>query len=94
MAIFHELRSQQRELLDQLDELEEAVAELTALLESAAEGDDEDFDDRHERLAWLHRQHAGVLVVLGETERALLAFDESSAFSSQGEGVKHLIQPQ
>jgi hypothetical protein len=75
MAIFHELRSQERELLEQLDELEEAVVELTALLKNAVK-DDEDYDDQHERLAWLHRQHAGVLVVLGETERALLAFDE------------------
>ncbi len=76
MAIFHELRIQQRELLDQLDELEEAVVELTALLESAVENDEEDFTERHERLAWLYRQQAGVRVILGETERALLTFDE------------------
>lgn len=75
MTMFQELRDQQRDLLEQLDELEEAVMELTALLENAVAEDDE-FDDRHERLAWLHRQHAGVLVVLGETERALLAFGE------------------
>lgn len=73
--MFHTLRSQQRDLLDELDELEEAVMELTALLENTVE-DDEAFADRHERLAWLHRQRAGVMVVLGETERALLAFDE------------------
>ncbi len=42
MAIFHELRIQQRELLEQLDELEEAVVELTALLESVVEDDEED----------------------------------------------------
>jgi hypothetical protein len=76
MAIFHELRIQQRELLDQLDELEEAVVDLTALLKSAVENDIEDFDERHERLAWLYRQQAGVRVILGETERALLTFDE------------------
>ncbi|MFZ1828664.1 MAG: hypothetical protein WAW42_07840 [Candidatus Competibacteraceae bacterium] len=73
MAIFHELRLQQRELLDQLDELEEAVIELTAFLASAVEADHEDFTERHERLAWLYRQQAGVRVILGETERALLA---------------------
>ena len=71
----HILRSQQRDLLDELDELEEAIMELTALLENTVE-DDEAFTDRHERLAWLHRQQAGVMVTLGETERALLAFDE------------------
>lgn len=73
--MFHALRSRQRDLLDELDELEEAVMELTTLLENTVE-DDEDFTDRHERLAWLHRQQAGVMVTLGETERALLAFDE------------------
>jgi hypothetical protein len=73
--MFHALRSQQRDLLNELDELDEAVMELTALLENTVE-DDEEFTDRHERLAWLHRQRAGVMVVLGETERALLAFDE------------------
>ena len=71
----HALRRQQRDLLDELDELEEAIMELTALLENTVE-DDEAFTDRHERLAWLHRQQAGVMVTLGETERALLAFDE------------------
>ncbi len=76
MAIFHELRIRQRELLEQLDELDEAVVELTALLESVAADDEEDFTERHERLAWLHRQQAGVRVMLGETERALLALAE------------------
>lgn len=76
MAIFHELHSRQRELLDELDELEEAVIELTIILESTVEDESEDFDERRERLAWLHRQQAGVRVVLGETERALLALDD------------------
>jgi hypothetical protein len=76
MAIVHPLRIQQRELLDQLDELEEAVVELTALLENVVEDDIEDFDERRERLTWLYRQQAGVRVILGETERALLALDE------------------
>lgn len=78
MAVCHDLRSQRRELLEQLDELDEAVAELTALLRDFpdADADDNDVTERRERLAWLYRQQAGVRVVLGETERALLAFDE------------------
>jgi len=78
MAIFHELRIQQRELLEQLDELEATVVELTALLESvvADDDDEEGFTERCEQLAWLHRQQAGVRVMLGETERALLALGE------------------
>ncbi len=76
MAIFHELHIRQRELLDQLDELEEAVVELTAFLASSVEADHEDFTERQERLAWLYRQQAGVRVILSETERALLALDE------------------
>jgi hypothetical protein len=76
MAIFHQLRIQQRELLDQLDELEEAVVEVTALLDNVVEDDIEDFDEHRERLTWLYRQQAGVRVILGETERALLALDE------------------
>ncbi|MCP5157902.1 MAG: hypothetical protein H6975_00585 [Gammaproteobacteria bacterium] len=75
MAMFHELRGQQRELLDQLDELEEAISELSDLLDGAGEE-----DEGHERLAWLHRQQAGVRVMLGETERALLAFSESEVW--------------
>ena len=75
MVIFHELRIQQRELLEQLDELEEAVVELTALLE-VVEDDEEALTERRTRLAWLHRQQAGVRVMLGETERALLALAE------------------
>ena len=74
MAIFQELRVRQHELLEQLDELDEAVVELTAWLESVA--DDEAFTEQSERLAWLHRQQAGARVMLGETERALLAMDE------------------
>ena len=75
MVIFHELRIQQRELLEQLDELEEAVVELTAFLE-VVEDDEEAITERHARLAWLHRQQAGMRVMLGETERALLALAE------------------
>lgn len=76
--MLHELRRQQRDLLEQRDELDEAVTELTVLLQAfIGDGDDnEELIERRERLAWLQRQHAGVLVMLGETERALLASSE------------------
>jgi hypothetical protein len=74
MTTFHDLRIRRLELLGELDELEAAVAELTVILSaSVAPGSDEDLE-RHERRAWLQRQHAGVLVILSETERALLEF--------------------
>ena len=69
----HELRGQQRTLLEELDQLQEAVADLTALLASAAD-EDEAWGERREQLAWLHRQQTGARVALGEIERALLAF--------------------
>ncbi|MCU0807801.1 MAG: hypothetical protein MUC53_07585 [Candidatus Contendobacter sp.] len=74
MATFHELRIRRRELLDDLDELEASVAELTVVLSESIAIDADDLVDHHERLAWLRRQHAGVLVILSETERALLEF--------------------
>jgi response regulator RpfG family c-di-GMP phosphodiesterase len=74
MATFHDLRLRRRELLDELEELEEAVAELTAILHEAVDIDDEQRIEHHERLVWLQRQQAGALVVLSETERVLLTF--------------------
>jgi len=74
MTTFHQLRIQRRELLDDLDELEASVAELTVVLSESIAIDADELTDHHERLAWLRRQHAGVLVILSETERALLAF--------------------
>lgn len=71
---FHELLGQQRTLLEELDQLQEAVADLTALLASAAADEDEERGERREQLAWLHRQQTGARVALGEIERALLAF--------------------
>ena len=74
---FHELLGQQRTLLEELDQLQEAVADLTALLASAAADEDEEWGEwgeRREQLAWLHRQQTGARVALGEIERALLAF--------------------
>ena len=73
----HALRIRQQELLDELDDLEQAVNELAALAMDPEESDEN--EARRERLAWLSRQQAGVLVVLSETERALLAFAESAA---------------
>ncbi|MCC8988954.1 MAG: hypothetical protein LM523_14775 [Candidatus Contendobacter sp.] len=70
----HILRIRQQELLDERDDLEQAVNELAALAMDAEEN-----EERQERLAWLSRQQAGVLVVLSETERALLAFAGSAA---------------
>jgi hypothetical protein len=75
MATFHDLRIRRRELLDDLDELEASVMELTVVLSESVAVDTNELTDHHERLAWLHRQRAGLLVVLSETERALLEFD-------------------
>ena len=76
MATFHDLRVRRLELLNELGELEASVAELTILLNESVALDADELDDHCQRLAWLHRQHAGVLTILSETERALL---ESSA---------------
>lgn len=74
MATFHDLRIRRLELLNELDELDVAVAELTVTLSKSVALDSDELIDQHERLAWLRRQHAGVLVILSETERALLEF--------------------
>ncbi len=74
-AIESSLQTRRRDLGNELDELAEVIAELTAGLRNA-EPDTDDFAERQERLAWLSRQQAGVLVALGETERALLALGE------------------
>ncbi|HHW77965.1 MAG TPA: hypothetical protein GX399_13205 [Xanthomonadaceae bacterium] len=74
MATFHDLRIRRLELLNDLDELEASVAELTVVLSESVEIESDERIDQRERLAWLRRQHAGVLVILSETERALLEF--------------------
>ena len=74
MSTFNELRIRRLELLGELDELEASVAKLTAILREPVEIESGERADRHDQLAWLRRQHAGVLVILGETERALLGF--------------------
>jgi chromosome segregation ATPase len=75
MATFHELQNRRQDLLNDLDELEEAAAELTTALTAPDPDDEETLDKQRQHLAWLDRQRAGLLVVLSETERALLAFD-------------------
>lgn len=73
MATFHELRAQRRELLNELEDLEEAVAQLTATLDNSSELLSEELlQHRREQRAWLQRQQAGALVILTETERTLL----------------------
>ena len=74
-SIGPELRNRRRNLGDELDDLAEVIAELTAGLRDG-EPDADELAERRERLAWLSRQQAGVLAVLGETERALLALGE------------------
>lgn len=74
MATFHDLQIQRLDLLNELEDLEASVAELTAVLDEALACDADELTDHRERLAWLHRQHAGVLTILSETERALLEF--------------------
>ncbi|MCC6134578.1 MAG: hypothetical protein LM550_10025 [Candidatus Contendobacter sp.] len=74
-SIGPELRIRRRDLGDELDDLAEVIAELTAGLRDG-EPDADELAERRERLAWLSRQQAGVLAVLGETERALLALGE------------------
>ena len=76
---FPALQIRRQELLDDLDELEEAATELTAELRDAVEMEADALAERQERLAWLYRQQAGILAVLSETERALLAFSGSAA---------------
>ena len=75
MATFHELQNRRQDLLNDLDELEEAAAELTTALTAPDPNDEETLYKQRQHLAWLDRQRAGLLVVLSETERALLAFD-------------------
>jgi len=74
MPTFHDLRVRRRELLDELEQMEATVVELTAMLDGTAEPIPEEFAEQHEHRAWLRRQQAGVLVILSETERALLEF--------------------
>lgn len=75
MATFHDLRIRRLELLSELEDLEASVAELAAMLSETVARDADELTDHRARLAWLHRQHAGVLTILSETERALLEFN-------------------
>lgn len=78
MASFHELQNRQEDLLNDLEELEEAVAELTTALATPDPDNEDSQVAQRQHLAWLERQRAGLLVVLGETERALMGFDSDS----------------
>ncbi|HOB63025.1 MAG TPA: hypothetical protein PKI41_13035 [Candidatus Competibacteraceae bacterium] len=68
----HDLPQQYRSLLQEQDELDEAITALSEVLQEAGE-DDEQWAERREELAWLQRQQASVLVQLSELERTLLA---------------------
>ncbi len=72
MATMHDLPQQYRSLLQEQDELDEAITALSEVLQEAGE-DDEQWAERREELAWLQRQQASVLVQLSELERTLLA---------------------
>ena len=74
MTTFHDLRIRRLELLNELDALEASVAELTLILSESVQIESDELIDQLDRLAWLRRQHAGVLAILSETERALLEF--------------------
>lgn len=69
--LFHILSSRRHDLLDELDALEQAIAESAV---PVVTDDGDQHEELQERLAWLYRQQAGVRAVLSETERALLAF--------------------
>lgn len=75
MPTFHELQAQRQALQDELDELEEAADSLADKLRGGITIDADELAAHHEQFAWLQRQRAGLLVVLGETERGLLALD-------------------
>lgn len=74
MPTFHDLRIRRRELLDELEQMEATINQLTTLLDGIVEPIPEEFVEHREHRAWLQRQQAGVLVILSETERALLEF--------------------
>lgn len=69
----YHLHAQRQELLNQLDELEASTT--TAAAPAIADMlEREEDNDSQARLAWLERQRIGVLVLLNETERKLLAW--------------------
>ena len=76
MALFHELKTRHRDLLNDLDALDDSIAELSDTLKTAPTGDEDALDSQRQHLGWLERQRAGLLVMLNETERALLEAGE------------------
>lgn len=73
----YHLYAQRQELLNQLDELETSTTTVIAPLVAGMMEMEEDSDSQA-RLAWLERQRIGVLVLLNETERKLLAWGSAS----------------
>lgn len=74
----YHLHAQRQELLNQLDELEASTTMMAAPAVADMLEMEED-NDPQARLAWLERQRIGVLVLLNETERKLLAWGSASA---------------
>ncbi len=77
--------ARRRELLDDLAEIDAILAELAAAdaaLDCDSDHDAESAAEAHaaraEHSAWLQRQRAGLLVVLTENDRALLACGASA----------------
>lgn len=68
----YDMKQQYRSLQNERDELEQAIDALAAALRGT-EADAERQAEQRDELAWLQRQHTGVLVTLIEVERALLA---------------------
>lgn len=75
MTIQHQLKDRQQALLEELDELEEAIAEHMKKDQSAT--------SHNEQLFWLQRQHTGVLVLLNEIERTLMESGEDVCHNGQ-----------
>ncbi|MBK8182183.1 MAG: hypothetical protein IPK63_04410 [Candidatus Competibacteraceae bacterium] len=74
MSSFHALKIRRRELLEELEKIDEAMTEVAGVLEGVTEPVPEEFIEYYEHRSWLQRQHAGTVVILNETERALLEF--------------------
>ncbi len=74
MTTLIELQIQQRTLLDDLEQLEEGLNRLINKSTAGFAMDAEEFADHQQQVAWLQRQRTGLLVVLSETERGLMAF--------------------
>ncbi len=70
MTTQRQLQERQQELMEELEALEAAIAEITGNTQPVQA-------TQQKQVAWLHRQHAGVLVLLNDTERMLLGCDQN-----------------